>query len=120
MDLQVRFGRRLAQFREARGMSQLQLSKKVGVTSQYLGRLEAGERAPSFSVVGAFARALEVDPSLLFSPLGESAIGSATPRLAVSQLEGAASRLSEEDLTLVLGLARRLGGPLPKTKSKIR
>ena len=42
MDLQSRMGQRLAEVREARGLSQHQLAKVVGVTSQFVGRLESG------------------------------------------------------------------------------
>ncbi|MDZ4694688.1 MAG: helix-turn-helix transcriptional regulator [Deltaproteobacteria bacterium] len=42
MDLQARFGLRLATLREARGFSQLQLAKKAGVSSQYINQWRAG------------------------------------------------------------------------------
>lgn len=110
MDLQVILGRRLAHFREAKGLSQLQLAKAVKISSQYLGRLEAGERAPSFAVFDRLAKALQVNAGLLLmdddfkgTPKGE------LMPVGISQLQGAASRLTSDDLELVLSLVRRLG-----------
>jgi transcriptional regulator with XRE-family HTH domain len=109
MDLQSHIGRRLAELREAGGLSQHTLAKTIGVTSQFIGRLESGERAPSLKVIAAIAAALKIDPADLMRT--DPGTGSGNPKLSLSivHLVGAARRLDDEDLRLVLALARRLG-----------
>lgn len=110
MDLQAHFGRRLAELREARGLSQHQLAKAVGVSSQFVGRIETGARAPSFFVLEKLAEKLSVEPAVLFGPIPVGAT-KAPGRLAsdLAQLLGAAQRLDKDDLRRLLDLARRLG-----------
>ncbi len=109
MDIKARFGLRLAALREARGLSQHQLAKTVGITSQFVLRLESGQRAPSFKILGTLASTLGVDPGDLFQATRPASTKAGRmPPLALVQLEGAASRLSPADLDMVLGLARRL------------
>jgi transcriptional regulator with XRE-family HTH domain len=109
MDLQERIGRRLAELREAAGVSQHALATSIGVTSQFVSRLESGERAPSLKVIEAIATRLKVDPADLMRT--DPGTGSGNPKLSLSivHLVGAARRLDDEDLKLVLALARRLG-----------
>jgi transcriptional regulator with XRE-family HTH domain len=109
MDLQARIGRRLAELREARGLSQHALAKAIGVTSQFVGRLESGERAPSLKVMEALASALKTDPADLMRLDSGASSGHATLSLPIVHLLGAAHRLDDADLKLVLALARRLG-----------
>ncbi len=108
MDLQARFGLRLATFREQRGLSQMQLAKKIGVSSQYVNRLEGGERAPSFKVLANLASALEVDAGEFLRPDARTRPGK-TPSPVLAQLMGAAERLAPTDLGAILDLVRRLG-----------
>jgi transcriptional regulator with XRE-family HTH domain len=109
MDLQARIGRRLAELREAAGVSQHALATAIGVTSQFVSRLESGERAPSLKVIEAIATRLKIDPADLMR--SDLATDSRDPKLSLSvvHLTGAAQRLDDEDLKLVLALARRLG-----------
>ena len=109
MDLQARIGRRLAELREARGVSSHQLAKEVGVTSQFVGRIESGERAPSLRVLQGLAAALEIDPAELLRPDGPPRGRATMDSVPLTQLRGAAQRLSSRDLDFVLALARRLG-----------
>lgn len=110
MDLQAHFGRRLAELREARGLSQHQLAKAVGVSSQFVGRIETGSRAPSFGVLEKLSAKLSVEPAELFGPIPEG-VTKRAGRMAsdLPKLIGAAQRLSEDDLRCLLDLARRLG-----------
>jgi transcriptional regulator with XRE-family HTH domain len=56
---------RLKQIREAKGMTQDALAKKVGVSRAYLDRLEMGRHDPPLSRLGAIARALKTDIAAL-------------------------------------------------------
>ena len=110
MDLRAQLGRRITELREQRGLSQYQLATAVGVSSQFISRVEGGTRAPSFRVLEALASKLSVKPDELFRG-GTEAVGKKTESdsFDVVQLHGAARRLAPDDLRLVLDLTRRLG-----------
>jgi len=55
-----RFPVRLKQLREAKGMSQAALAEKVGVSREYIARLEAGKHDPPLSRIEKLAKALNV------------------------------------------------------------
>jgi transcriptional regulator with XRE-family HTH domain len=54
------FGKRLAELREAAGLSQYQLARQSGVTAQTISRIELEERDPNWVTVLKLARALGV------------------------------------------------------------
>lgn len=64
-------GQRIAQGirtqRQRTRLSQLAVADKAGLSIQYVGMVERGERSPSLEVLERFARALGVDPADLFS-----------------------------------------------------
>jgi transcriptional regulator with XRE-family HTH domain len=109
MDLQARIGRRLAELREAQGLSPHALAKAIGVTPQFVGRLESGDRAPSLKVMEALATALKTEPAELMRSGSSSGPEKKPLSLPILHLLGAAHRLDDDDLKLVLSLARRLG-----------
>ena len=55
-----RFPMRLKQLREAKGWSQARLAEEVGVTREYIARLETGRHDPPLSRVEKLANALKV------------------------------------------------------------
>ena len=55
-----RFPVRLKQLREAKGLSQAALAEKVGVSREYIARLETGKHDPPLSRVEKLAKALKV------------------------------------------------------------
>ena len=59
-------GHMLKALRERKGLTQVELAEKAGVTQSYLARLEAGEREnPSLDVLKRLAEALGVPLSKL-------------------------------------------------------
>jgi transcriptional regulator with XRE-family HTH domain len=60
-----RFGMRLKQLRNQKGWSQATLASKLGVTREYLARLEAGLHDPPLSTVERLAKILNVRISKL-------------------------------------------------------
>ena len=56
---------RIAELRQARGLSQEDLAKRAGTTNQQVGRLEAGTRRLTVEWMGRIARALGVAPAEL-------------------------------------------------------
>ena len=58
--VEVRFGRRLREVREARNLSQEELAAKAGVHRTYVGLLERGERNVTLRTIERLADALSV------------------------------------------------------------
>jgi transcriptional regulator with XRE-family HTH domain len=65
--LREKFGRRLRELRVQRGFNQLYLAELVSTSEDFISQVERGLNAPSFATIEAFADALEVDVSSLFT-----------------------------------------------------
>lgn len=66
MNIAKEFGGRLRAFRAARGLTQLELGERLGVTMQYVGQLERGVSTPSFKLLRKICDVLVVAPAALF------------------------------------------------------
>lgn len=51
--------------RYAKGMTQVDLSRKVGITKDQIGRIERGEQVPRLSTLVSICSALDTDPNKL-------------------------------------------------------
>jgi transcriptional regulator with XRE-family HTH domain len=105
-------GRRVADIRKARGLTQELLSERVSVGTSYIARIEGGTRRPTIDVLYEIAKALEVP---VWRLLGEERL---TPdeerwRDKALDLADAIRGLEPDDLALLTALARRLGGREP-------
>ena len=58
----ARLGGRIRALRGAKGWSQAELAEAVGVTSNYIGVLERGQKLPTLETLVAIAKALGVAP----------------------------------------------------------
>ena len=67
-DIRARFGRRIRELREARGLSQEQLATRAGLHRTYVSSTERGERNVALVNIGRLAEALGVDICDLFQP----------------------------------------------------
>lgn len=65
-ELHVWIGEWIRRMRQAAGMTQLDLARKIGTTQQWVSHLETGRRIPSLLGFVAICRALAGD-----RPLGE-------------------------------------------------
>jgi len=65
--LQVRFGQNLKLLRVNQNLTQESLAEKVGLSVDFIGLIERGERAPSFKTLDTLAKALKVPVSKLFT-----------------------------------------------------
>jgi transcriptional regulator with XRE-family HTH domain len=63
---QVLFGRKVRAVREAAHMSRELAAEKSGITANYLGEVERGEKWPSLEIICAIGTALSVSPQILF------------------------------------------------------
>ena len=69
-----RFGDRIKELRLARGVTQDELSERVGVFRTYMSRIETGVANPTLTLLQALADALEVTlPELVEFPAAQSA-----------------------------------------------
>lgn len=57
---QMKFGKNLKEIREKRGMTQVDIAIKAGITINYYARIERGEENPSLEVLRGLATALKV------------------------------------------------------------
>lgn len=64
--LMKQVGLRIRELRDAKGMSQFQLSVEADLTKNQVGRIERAERNTSLVTLGRIADALEVPLSHLF------------------------------------------------------
>ncbi len=64
--VEEKFGQKVRQLREAKGLSQEKLAFQAGIHRTYLGGIERGERNPSLRNIAVIAKALGVTIADLF------------------------------------------------------
>lgn len=65
-DIRLRFGMRVRELRQARGLSQEAFADLAGLHRTYMGGIERGERNVSLKNIEAIAKALSVSLAELF------------------------------------------------------
>lgn len=65
-DIRLRFGKRVRELRQARGLSQEAFADLAGLHRTYMGGIERGERNVSLKNIEAIANALSVSLAELF------------------------------------------------------
>ena len=65
--LQKKLGRRIAELRRARKLTQEQLAEAVGCSVEFVSLVERGVNAPSVAGLGNFAKVLKVEVRDLFT-----------------------------------------------------
>jgi transcriptional regulator with XRE-family HTH domain len=78
------FGAQLRLIRKSRKLKIWQVAEKVDIEVKHLGRIERGERQPSFDLIISLAKCLNVSPSKFFE--FESAADPKTLRRNIDQL----------------------------------
>ena len=66
-DLKEKFGARIKELREKRGLSQEKLAELVCMESRHISRIETGKSFTTIENIEKIANALEVDINMLFS-----------------------------------------------------
>ena len=66
MNAAALFGKRLRAVRKAQKLRIGTLAEKAETGVKHLGRIERGEKQPSFELIISLAKALDVSPSVLF------------------------------------------------------
>lgn len=62
----AQFGALVRATRKANGLKAWQLAERVDIDAKHLGRIERGEKQPSFELIIALAQVLNVSPSKFF------------------------------------------------------
>lgn len=60
---QLEFGKKLRKIRENKGLSQEEVAREVGISTNYYAGLERGEENPSFAVLEKICDVLKVKSS---------------------------------------------------------
>ena len=66
MDMEKRFGRKLAYVRRSKGISQMKLAEIVDMNFNYIGQIERGEANVTIHTMHVIADALDVEMKELF------------------------------------------------------
>lgn len=66
MKLRAIFGKNVRRYRQALGLTQEELSERLEVSGKTIGKIERGQAATSFGTAERIAKALSVDPTILF------------------------------------------------------
>jgi transcriptional regulator with XRE-family HTH domain len=70
--LEKQLGKRIAELRQARGLSQEQLAARAGYSTEFISLVERGRNGPSIAGLSRIAKALRVKAKSLFE-FGRSA-----------------------------------------------
>jgi transcriptional regulator with XRE-family HTH domain len=62
----AKFGELVRSTRRAKGLKVWEVAERVDIDAKHLGRIERGEKQPSFDLIMALARVLNVSPSRFF------------------------------------------------------
>jgi transcriptional regulator with XRE-family HTH domain len=66
-DVNIDFGKRIAELRKKANLSQEKFAFKCDVDRTYIGTLERGEKSPTLNTIEKIARALGISKSELFN-----------------------------------------------------
>lgn len=66
LDIEKRFGTKLAYVRKSRKLSQMKLAELVGMNFNYIGQIERGEANVTIKTMKILADALEIELKELF------------------------------------------------------
>ncbi len=111
-DFYRELGRRIAELRRQRGLTQERFAERASITTSYLARIETGARKPTLDVVRRLAAELEVPAWQLLADDREGSEDEAW-RGAADRLVAAVRRLPREDLDLLIDVARRFAKGAP-------
>jgi transcriptional regulator with XRE-family HTH domain len=71
-DVRVLLAQNMKRYREAFGISQMELAEKIECSPTLIGKIEIMKRFPSADTLNRIAKAFKVDPADLFSKADES------------------------------------------------
>ncbi len=100
----AQFGALVRAARKASGLKAWQVADKADIDAKHLGRIERGEKQPSFELIIALAMALNVSPSRFF----EFELPASDPKLLQRQIAVLLRGRSHSELRLAHEVLKRL------------
>lgn len=98
-------GANIRRYRKRAGLSQEALAEKLDLSLNFIGQVERGSRAPSFSSLGRIAQVLKVEIQDLFLPLSVKPMSTKQARRRILRL---LRQLSPSQLRLLADLTTRI------------
>ena len=105
----ISFGARLRTLRKAKGLSQVQLSKAVGVSQNAISLIERGRGYPTIETADAIAQALGVPIEDLFAFMSEKRLSPKRREMLTAVLD-VARGLDDKALAKLMARAEELKG----------
>jgi len=68
-DFYIILGKKIKEIRQKIGMTQEELAWKCGISLNFLGQIERGQKKPSIETIKKIAEALEISPSAFFDKM---------------------------------------------------
>lgn len=68
----LRVGKNIAYWRKQRGLTQIELSKEIRVSKNYVAAIEEGRKQPKVKILVLIAKSLDVELGLLLKKTGAS------------------------------------------------
>ena len=105
MEIEVlrKIGENIKRLRKLKGLTQSKMAQRMGLSVQYIGAIERGERSPSVRVLELIARTLEVKLKDLFE-FNESV----SKDKAIQELLQELERKNTESIVLLTEIAKKL------------
>jgi transcriptional regulator with XRE-family HTH domain len=101
------FGRRVRAARRAAKLTQEELAEAAHLNPKYLGQIERGEKSPSFEVMVALAKSLQISPAIFFHFDREEA----DDKTLRKKIDALLQKSSVEQLQLIHRLAKAILEP---------
>ena len=102
LTMQEFWGSQLRTFRNAQGLSQIELAERIEVSKETIGKIERGQAAPSFRTIDKICRELGRPPSSFFQRDRYERHQPAST--ALEKLVSKASKMTDAELEWVLSL----------------
>jgi transcriptional regulator with XRE-family HTH domain len=74
VDVRIILAKNIKRYRDILGLSQMELSEKIGCSPTLIGKIEIMKRFPSADTINRMAEAFKVDPADLFIKTDESEV----------------------------------------------
>ena len=104
MDILKRVGKKIREIRKNRGLSQEALGEKAGLSSNYIGQIERGQKQVTLTTLARIAKSLRIDVSVLFEGVSEKTKQDEDLKLLLEL----AKILNQRDLAMVRRLSEHL------------
>jgi len=104
VDILKRVGKKIREIRKNRGLSQEALGEKAGLSSNYIGQIERGQKQVTLTTLARIAKSLRIDVSVLFEGVSEKTKQDEDLKLLLEL----AKILNQRDLAMVRRLSEHL------------